>query len=194
MILFALSNIYIFFVELQNERVCVILLIQVLLWLGMRVESSTGGVKHQMRLTLVRTSPPLQLCTPADRRCDHSACIRANASCICSGLNGVLASGGGKNSELDGRVYSSSGDSSRLLFSGGPPIPMAALRLPIEGEVYSSRTEDSSSDFLTARPARVMDRTISKARKPTMSTVSSLARRSSWEGRLRNSRKRLAFR
>ena len=40
----------------------------------------------------------------------------------------------------------------------------------------------------------VKDRTISKARKPTISTVSSLARRSRWEGRLRNSRNRLAGR
>lgn len=140
--------------------------------------ASDSVKKRHIRLTLVRTNPPLQLRTPADRRCDHSACIRANASCICSGLNGVLASGGGRNSALDGRVYSSSGDSSRLLFSGGPPRPIAALRLPIEGEAYSSRTYDSSNDFLTARPASVSERTISKARKPTMSVVSSLARRS----------------
>jgi len=38
----------------------------------------------------------------------------------------------------------------------------------------------------------VRERTISKARKPTMSTVSSLAFSSNVEGRLRNSRKRFA--
>ena len=36
------------------------------------------------------------------------------------------------------------------------------------------------------------ERTISKARKPTMSTVSSLAFSSNVEGRLRNSRNRFA--
>jgi hypothetical protein len=58
------------------------------------------------------------------------------------------------------------------------------------------RTEDvrreSSRDFFTERPARVRERTISKARKPTISTVSSLAFRSRCGGRLRNSRNRLA--
>ena len=41
-----------------------------------------------------------------------------------------------------------------------------------------SRRYDSSSAFLTVKPARVRERTISKARKPTMSTVSSFAFRS----------------
>lgn len=96
-------------------------------------------------------------------------------------------------SALTGMVYSwsSSGEPSRRRFSTPPPIPLC-FRLPRMGEEYSSCRKASSRDFLTVRPARVRERTISKARKPTISTVSSLALRSRWGGRLRNSRKRFA--
>ena len=55
---------------------------------------------------------------------------------MCSGLKAVLASAGGRNSELTGRVYSasSSGVPSRRLFSVGPIAPLA-FRLPRAGEV-----------------------------------------------------------
>ena len=55
---------------------------------------------------------------------------------MCSGRKAVLASEGGKNNELTGRVYSasSSGVPSRRLFSVGPPA-LLAFRLPSAGEV-----------------------------------------------------------
>ncbi len=140
-----------------------------------------------MRVTLVRTRPPLQLCMPAARWCDQSPCIREKASWMCSGCIAIRASSGGKNSELTGSVYSSR---SLLCFSAEPPKDVV-VRLPMTGDVYSSSREASSSDFLTERPAKVRERTISKARKPTISTVSSFAFRSRCGGRLRNSRKRL---
>jgi hypothetical protein len=83
-----------------------------------------------IRLILVLTSPPLQLFIPADRRCDQSDCILANASCMCSGIKLALASSGSRKSELAGNVYSSSPSSSRLRFSGGPPLLLAFLLLP----------------------------------------------------------------
>ena len=150
-----------------------------------------------MRLTLVRISPPLQFLIPADRRCDQSPCILAKASCICSGCKGVRASGGCKNNEQVGRGGSTSRStpSSRRMRLVSEPRPIAALRLPKEGDDdgwWSSRRCASSSDFFTSSPAIVRERTISKARKPTISTVSSLGFRSSEGGRLRNSRNRFA--
>jgi hypothetical protein len=88
-----------------------------------------------MRETPVLTSPPLQFLIPAVRRWHQSPCILANASCICSGLSGVLASGGGKNNEQAGNAdgCSHSGESSlRLLLAESPDIPN--FRLPETGE------------------------------------------------------------
>ena len=66
----------------------------------------------------------------------------------------------------------------------------SALRLLV-GEEGARRAEASSRDFLTSRARIVRARTISNARKPRMSMVSS-ERSSNWEGRLRYSLKRLA--
>ena len=146
-----------------------------------------------MRLTLVRTRPPRQLVIPALRWWDQSPCILENASCICSGFKLVLASGGAKNSDETGSGVSSSLSSSprrRLVLLSRPAI--GALRFEVV--VIVSRRYASSRDFFTVKPASVRDRTISKARKPTMSTVSSLALRSNCGGKLRNSRNRFARR
>lgn len=68
---------------------------------------------------------------------------------------------------------------------------MRALRLLEEGDEGVGTVDASSSDFLTSRARMVSARTISNARKPRMSIVSS-ERSSNWEGRLRYSLKRLA--
>ena len=154
---------------------------------------STTRYRVQMRLTLVRTKPPRQLWMPADLLCDQSPCMRAKASWMCPGWSGVLASGGGTNNELAGRGISASSavfSRRRLLPESTPGL---GLRLPRRGEaMWSSRKYDSSSAFLTSSAATVRERTISKARKPTMSVVSSLDFRSRCDGRLRNSLNRLA--
>jgi hypothetical protein len=132
---------------------------------------------------------------PADRLWDQSPCIRAKASWMCSGRSGVRASGGWTNSELTGSgISASSAELSRrrLLLESGPGL---GLRFPRRGDaLWSSRRYDSSNDFLTSSAATVRERTISKARKPTMSVVSSLDLRSRCEGKFRNSLKRLATR
>ena len=72
---------------------------------------------------------------PAVRRWDQSPCILANASWICSGRSGVLASGGGRNNEQAGNAdgCSLSGESSLLrLFAESPDMPN--FRFPPTGE------------------------------------------------------------
>lgn len=116
---------------------------------------------------------------------------------MCSGASGVRASEGGRKSEQVGREGSGppSELSSKRMRLASEPMPEPALRLPRDGEedgCMSSRRCVSSRAFLTSRPAIVRERTISNARKPTMSTVSSLGFRSSEDGRLRNSLNRFA--
>ncbi len=109
------------------------------------------------------------------------------------GWRGVLASGGWTNNELTGSgISASSVELSRRRLLQLVSIPGLGLRLPRRGEVWSSRRYDSSSDFLTSSAATVRERTISKARKPTISVVSSLDLRSRWVGKLRNSLNRSA--
>ena len=149
----------------------------------------------QIKLTLVLTKPPRQFLMPPERWCDQSFCIREKASCICSGLSGVLASKGGKNNDDAGGVQSASrsGDPSRRRLFTLLSILPTAFRFPSVGDEWSW-CDDSSRDFFTSRPPSVRARTISNAKNPTMSIVSSAALRSIWFGKLRNSRKRLAAR
>jgi len=148
-----------------------------------------------MRLTHVRTNPPRQLRMPADLLCDQSPCIRAKASWMCPGWSGVLASGGWTNNELAGSGISASSvecSRLRLLPESSPGL---ILRFPKRGEaMWSSRRYDSSRAFLTSSAATVRERTISKARNPTISVVSSLDLRSRCVGKFRNSLNRLAER
>ncbi|PBK93761.1 hypothetical protein ARMGADRAFT_1029647 [Armillaria gallica] len=60
-------------------------------------------------------------------------------------LYSYRTSGGGRNSELTGNVYSSC---SLLRFSAEPPKDVA-VRLSMTGDMYSSSKEASSSTFLT---------------------------------------------
>lgn len=141
---------------------------------------------NQIRATPVRIKPPLQLRIPDDRVCAQSLCMRENESWICSGRSAVRASGGGRNS-VDKGGEKESGESARgFLF--GPSFPPEAFRLP---SVTDTSDERLSSERFTPRPPIVRARTISNARNPTMSIVSSFCFRSRWGGRLRNSRKRL---
>jgi hypothetical protein len=112
---------------------------------------------------------------------------------MCPGWSGVLASGGWTNNELTGRGISASSAESRRRLLLPVSSPGLSLRLPRRGEaMWSSRKYDSSSAFLTSSAATVRERTISKARKPTISVVSSLDLRSRCVGKLRNSLNRLA--
>src|ERR1700736_1457417 len=97
---------------------------------------------------------------------------------MCSGLKLVLASGGAKNNEDTGRGVSSASSLSsalRLFAVESNKGVIGAFRLVEDEAADMSRRYDSSRAFLTASPAMVRERTISKARKPTMSTVSSFA-------------------
>jgi hypothetical protein len=97
---------------------------------------------------------------------------------MCSGLKLVLASGGAKNNDDTGSGASSPSSSSstrRLFVVESNKGVIGALRLAEDEAADMSRRYDSSRAFLTDRPAMVRERTISKARKPTMSTVSSFA-------------------
>jgi hypothetical protein len=100
---------------------------------------------------------------------------------MCSGLKLVLASGGARNNEETGSGASSPSSLSsalRLFAVVSNRGMMGAFRLAEVAAEDMSRRYDSSRAFLTVSPARVRERTISKARKPTMSTVSSFAFRS----------------
>lgn len=114
---------------------------------------------------------------------------------MCCGCRGVRASGGDKNSVLAGisapphgaslsssprilldvgEVASDDGRSLRLLLASGEPVDVAAT---------PAKAASSNCRFTSSAPM-VSARTVSKAKKPRMSIVSS-DRRSSWEGRLR---------
>lgn len=136
----------------------------------------------------VRINPPRQFLIPDDRLWVQSLCIRENASWICSARKAVRASGGGRN-KVDTGSENASGESA-LAFLFGPSTPPVPLRLPRETEESPERL---SKARLTLSPPIVRARTISKARNPTMSMVSSFCLRSRWEGRFKNSRKRFPW-
>jgi hypothetical protein len=123
---------------------------------------------------------------------NHLAYGQRHLECAPAGVASSPREAGRTTSSPGSGISASSAECSRrrLLEESGPGL---SLRFPSRGEaMWSSRRYDSSSDFLTSSAATVRERTISNARKPTMSVVSSLDLRSSCVGRLRNSLNRLA--
>jgi hypothetical protein len=129
------------------------------------------------------TSPPLKfrIIVEAFR---PLRCISENAARMCSGFRADRGSAGGRNKGHTGAVNSCFG----LLAGGSPSTPVLRLAADGASPLMSSRRD------LIARASTQSERTTSKARKPRMSMVSSLARSCMCGGKLRNSLNRAALR
>lgn len=161
------------------------------------------------RATRLRDTPPRQFCMPPMRLDVCLRCMSAKASKTWLGSNGCRALGGGANSDrgcgclLNRRTSSmppgvASSDLSSIsclarLDGEGSPVATALRLVGDAFAVFRSTTGAVSIRSRTSRAVTQSERTISKARKPKISTMSSFGRTSKYAPKLMKSRNRRAI-